>query len=92
VIKPALGLGATNEENVARVLPDVHRLTGILDQQLRGKKFALGDDLTIADLTMACTLMYRVPAQVPLDDRPDVLRWIQSIEALDAWKNLPIRG
>jgi glutathione S-transferase len=85
VIKGWFG-GPSDEAACEAALPEIHKLAGILDQHLRGRKYLVGDRLTLADVSVACTLMFRVPAKVPLEGYGELTRWIESIESLDAWK------
>ena len=46
----------------------------------------VGSALTIADLTIASSLMYAKQLEVPLAEFPNVQAWFSRVSALDGWK------
>ncbi|WP_367619688.1 glutathione S-transferase family protein [Caballeronia sp. SEWSISQ10-4 2] len=58
----------------------------MLNQHLRGRKWLVGDDLTIADFSVAVTLPYAKRAAMPLEEFPEVQRWHDQLSAIDAWR------
>ena len=58
----------------------------ILDAHLKGRSFVCGDQLTVADLSLASALTMAVPAQLPLDDYPNIKAWAARVTDLPAWK------
>lgn len=58
----------------------------LLDAHLRGHAFLVGDELTIADFSVAGMMMYVRPAGFPFHDFPGIAAWYERIEALEAWK------
>ena len=65
-----------------------HRLAAllaILDAALDGKDFLVGDRLTVADFAVAGDFTHARHADFPLEDHPNVARWLNGIEALPAW-------
>lgn len=87
VLKAMFGGGEPEAAKLAQAEQELTRFGGVLEQQLASRRYVTGDQLTIADLSIASTLMYRKPARVPLEPFPNVRRFIESIEALDAWKS-----
>lgn len=78
------------EPDAAKLLQaekDLARFGAVLENQLDGRRYVCGDKLTVADLSLACSLMYRVPARVPLEPFPRIRSWMETIEALDAWRS-----
>ena len=59
----------------------------VLDERLRGKDFLVGKALTIADLSIASSLMYAKQTDAPLGSFSSVQSWFSRISDLDAWKN-----
>lgn len=84
--KPLYKLGETDATKANEALANVRRFGAILDKRLEGRRFVVGDSLTLADLTLASTLMYAVQGKVPLAELPNVQAWFERITALDAWK------
>lgn len=48
--------------------------------------FLVGEQLTIADLSVAGMMTYFRFAKFPFDDFPALRNWYENIESLDAWK------
>jgi len=46
----------------------------------------VGNALTIADLTIACSLMYAKQTDAPLGDFPNIEAWFSRISGMDAWQ------
>lgn len=86
VVKRFSNLGPANEAEVARAEPDFHRYAGILDRQLGGRKWVIGDSLTVADFSLGAWMAYAGPAGFPLDGYPEITRWYAGLAALPAWK------
>ncbi len=66
----------------------------VLDQQLKGRKWLLGDGLRIADFSVAIALPYaRKEPRMPLDEFPEIQRWHDQLNAFEAWRNpFPVRS
>jgi glutathione S-transferase len=58
----------------------------VLNKRLEGKKHVVGDALTIADLTLASSLMYAKQTDAPLGEFPDLQAWFARIGDTEAWK------
>lgn len=54
---------------------------GFLDTALEGQKYAVGDNLTIADLTLIATIATFDMAGFPLKNYPNVVRWYATCKA-----------
>lgn len=86
VIKPLLGLGEPDQLKVDEALTNIRRFGAVLDQNLHGKQYLVGNSLTVADLTIASSLMYAKQTDAPLGDLPSIQSWFSRISALEAWK------
>jgi glutathione S-transferase len=87
LLKKVMGAGEPEPAKLVEAEKELTRFGGVLEQHLAQRAFLCGDKLTIADLSIACTLMFRVPARVPLEPFPHVRRFMESIEALPTWKS-----
>jgi glutathione S-transferase len=87
VIKPMIGMGAPDARKVEEALANFHRYAAVLNKRLEGKQYVVGDSMTLADLTLASSLMYAKQAEVPLAAFPNILAWFSRICDMDAWKN-----
>lgn len=72
---------------LAKGTSDFHRFAAVLDAYLSGRRWLVGDGITLADTSVAAALTYPVPAAIPLNGYEHICRWFASIEALDAWKS-----
>lgn len=85
VVKPLLK--AEPDESVIKgEEAKFHRLANVLDQQLAKTKWLAGDNVTIADIAMAAPMHLRKAQRLPLDEHPNLLRWIQEVEKLPCWQ------
>ncbi|HEX6243636.1 MAG TPA: glutathione S-transferase family protein [Polyangiales bacterium] len=87
LLKRMFGGGDADAAKLAQADKELTRFGKVLDAHLADRRYVLGDQLSVADLSLASTLMYRVPAKVPLEPFSNVRRMIESIEALDSWKS-----
>jgi glutathione S-transferase len=86
LLKPMMGLGATDTAKVTEALTSFRRWAAVLDKRLEGKKYVVGNTLTVADLTLASSLMYAKQAEIPVSEFPNVEAWFGRIVELDGWK------
>jgi glutathione S-transferase len=86
IIKPLMGLGEPDQPKVDEAVGNIRRFGAVLDQHLDGKPYLVGNSLTIADLTIACSLMYAKQTDAPLGELANLQSWLAQISQLDAWK------
>lgn len=86
VIKPLLGASAPNKAKIDEAVAAFRRFAAVLDQRLQGKAYVVGNTLTLADLTLASSLMYAQQTDAPLGDFPNVQSWFSRLSDLDAWR------
>ena len=56
----------------------------MLDAQVKGKTWIIGDALTLCDLSLASTMMYAKAARPPLEGCPNLLARFAGVQAHDA--------
>jgi len=86
LLKGMLGMGDPDARKIEESLGNFRRFGAVLDKRLEGKQYVVGSALTIADLTLASSLMYAKQAEVPLAELPNVSAWFSRISDMDAWK------
>lgn len=86
LLKGMLGLGEPDAGKIQDALSSFRRFGAVLNKRLEGKPYIVGNALTIADLTIASSLMYARQAEVPLSEFPNVQALLSRISDLDAWK------
>lgn len=57
----------------------------VLEKGLAGKKFLLGDSLSLADFAVAPMLMYAEMMQLPMQEYPNIKGWLSTVQGLPAW-------
>jgi glutathione S-transferase len=87
IIRPRFNLGPASQPDVESGLNGFRQFGAVLNDHLRGKKWLLGDDMTIADFAVAVALPYAEKAHMPLDEFPEMRHWHDRLNALDAWRN-----
>lgn len=86
VIKPKFGLGAPDEKAAEEAIGFVKQFAAVLDKQLDGRTFLLGDHLTVADFAVSVTLPYSEEIRLPLDGLENIARWKAQLAELPAWR------
>jgi glutathione S-transferase len=86
LVKPMMGMGEPVQAKIDEALVNFRRFAAVLDKRLAGKSYLVGNAVTIADLTLAASLMYAKQTEIPLAEFPNVEAWFGRITALDAWK------
>lgn len=86
IIKPRFVIGAPTPAAVDQATADFRRYATVLDGHLKGRKWLVGDGLTVADFSVAVTLPYAEKAKIPIDEFPEVRRWHDQLNAFEAWR------
>ena len=83
--KVVAGLGAPDEQEIARGESLFAAAALVLDRHLDGKQWIAQDRLTLADLAVAAPLMHVEAAQLPIAEFRNIQRWFARVKSLDAW-------
>jgi glutathione S-transferase len=86
VLKPRMGMGGPDAAKVEEALSNFRRFAAVLERRLDGRQYVVGGGLTLADLTLACSLMYAGQTAVPLAEFPNIEAWFSRIGDMDAWR------
>jgi glutathione S-transferase len=86
LIKAMMGLGEPDAGKVGDALNGFRRFAAVLNTRLQGKQYLVGSALTIADLTIASSLMYSKQTEAPLAEFPNLQGLFARISESDAWK------
>jgi glutathione S-transferase len=87
LIKPYLGMGEPDAVAVAEAQKWVHQFGSVLNDHLRGRKYLVGDSLTVADFAVGVTLPYAERASIPVFEFPEIMRWHARLNELLAWRD-----
>lgn len=85
VIRPMMGMGEPDAGKVEEALANFRRFAAVLNERLDGRQYVVGNSMTLADLTLASSLMYAKQSQVPLEEFPNIQTWFSRITDMDAW-------
>jgi glutathione S-transferase len=86
LFKPMMGMGEPDAHKIEEALAGFRRFAAVLNQRLEGKQYVVGNTLTLADLTLASSLMYAKQSDAPLAEFPHVQAWFTRMSDMDAWK------
>jgi len=86
VVKKLAGMGEPNPAEVARGEANFHALAPVLERHLTGRRWLLGDRLTVADFAVATGMAFSDAAQFPVAKYGELARWYDAFRALPAWQ------
>jgi glutathione S-transferase len=86
IIKTMMGIGEPDQRKLDEATANFRRFAAVLDQRLDGRQYLVGASLTIADLTIACSLMFAERTGAPLDGLPNIQSWFARLTEMEAWK------
>jgi glutathione S-transferase len=87
IVKQRFGIGAPDAARVAEAQGEFRRWAAVLSDHLKGRKWILGDAPTVADFSVAMALPFAREADIPLREFPEVLRWHDQLNAMEAWRD-----
>jgi glutathione S-transferase len=88
VFKAMMGLGDPDQGKITEALANFRRFGAVLNARLEGKQYIVGDALSIADLTIASSLMYAKQSEAPVAEFPHLAAWLGRISALEGFKKV----
>ena len=62
------------------------QFAGVLDSHLKGRKYLVGDGLTIADFAVGSLLPHARQAKLPIDEFAEISRWYTQLEKIPGWQ------
>ncbi len=86
IIKPAFLKAEPDPMAVEEATGFLKQFGAVLNDHLKGRKYLVGDALTIADFSVAVTLPYAEKAKLPLGGFPEIERWHARLNELPAWR------
>ena len=63
-----------------------HQTIAVLEGHLVNRSQICGRDLTLADISVASTLMYMEATKLPVEGYPNVLALVRRVRSLEAWQ------
>jgi glutathione S-transferase len=86
LIKAMMGMGEPDQRKIDDAIAGFRRFGAVLNKRLEGKQYVVGNALTVADLTIASSLMYAKQTEAPVSEFPNVQSLFNRISDMDAWK------
>lgn len=86
MVKKFLNLGAPDPAKVKEGGELFHASAAVLDGHLSGRQYLVGSEPTLADFSVAATLVYAQPGRLPLEKYGNIRAWYERVAAHDAWK------
>jgi glutathione S-transferase len=84
--KMVLGLGAPDPAFIERRAQNFRRFADVLNQSLKGRRWLIGDTLTVADFAVGQVVPSAGRLDLSFDDFQEILRWYDGLSALPAWQ------
>lgn len=86
VIKAMFGMGPADPAAVEEAGGFFKQFATVLDGELKGRKWLLGEQLTVADFGVAAALPDAVAAKLPLQGFSEIERWHNNLMDIPAWR------
>ena len=71
-----------DEKALAKGLENIERFAKVLDAHLADRKFVLGDQVSLADLSLASLLVHKEMGQLPVDQYSHMMAWFGRVMEL----------
>jgi glutathione S-transferase len=84
--KKLSGQGQPDAAFVMRLEVALSAAATVLDDHLANRRWISGHALSLADISVAATLMYREPARLPLARHANLIGLLDRVGELDAWE------
>jgi glutathione S-transferase len=85
VVKSTFGIGPADCESLKQAVPDMQRYARVLEAHLAGKDHPACGRLTIADFQLASMASYWRDSEMPMQEFPNIVRWLDGLMRLPAW-------
>jgi glutathione S-transferase len=86
IVKRRFGLGEPDAAAIREAQDEFRRYAAVLTEHLEDHQWLVGDGITVADFSVAVTLPYADQAAMPLREFPVVQRWLDRLNAIEAWR------
>jgi glutathione S-transferase len=86
LVKQILQLGPPDEAVVAKGLAAFNKEAAVLDAHLAKQPYLAGNDVTLADFSVAAPLFYAERADLPVAPYANVKAWFARVSALPCWR------
>lgn len=92
LFKARLGLGDPDAATLAAAEAPMRACAAVLEASLSEHPYLAGDEPTLADISIAATLIYAEAARMPLAEFEALQRWRQMVSSIPAWSVAPAKA
>jgi glutathione S-transferase len=85
-IKSLLNMGAPDLEKMRESEPLLRRSAAVLDAHLAGRKYLVGDGLTLADVCVGALLPLAEQIELPISEYTNLRHWHDRLMQIPAWR------
>ncbi len=85
LVKKFLNLGPPDEAVTAKAIEAFNKEAKVLDDHLAKHKYLVSDNLTLADFSVAATMMYAKQAEMPVGPYPHLRAWFERVTGMPCW-------
>lgn len=85
IVKKMFDLGPPDSGSLKPKIPELQRYAKVLDAHLQSRDYVACGRLTIADFQLASMAHYWREAEMPLQEFPHVVRWLDRLDRIPAW-------
>ena len=87
VVKATFGLGPPDSASLQNHVGGFRRYAKVLDGHLSNRDTVACGRLTIADFQLASMACHWRESEMPMQDFPNIVRWLDSLERIPAWSD-----
>lgn len=87
IIKPTFGIGPQDTELLKSKTAELVRFAKVLDAHLAEHDYIVCDRLTIVDFHLASMATYWHESNMPLEDFPNIVSWLDRLMHIPAWSD-----
>lgn len=89
VLKELFNMGEPEPAILKEAEQNFSRFAQILEEQLEGRDFILGNDVTLADFSVGAMMVYADAAGIPIASFKNISNWKNKMEGISAWAEVP---
>lgn len=86
LVKKVLNLGPPDEAAVSKAMRAFDKEAALLDAHLANQPYLVGDEVTLADFSIAANLLPHKEAELPLEPYGRVQDWFGRVSSLPCWR------
>lgn len=89
VLKSLLKIGEPDQAALEEAEKNFRNFAKILEQQLEGRDYILGKEVTLADFSVGAMMIYADAAGIPVASFKNISNWTNRMEGISAWAEVP---